>query len=571
MRKLLLQNKWYVLLLIGLIVAEPTVNSVLNFWLQGFFNEVKPGADKTLILRLLTFGFLLWMTKRLVSFTSAAIKTRYICKAREDVKHRMFANIMGMNTANIGEIASSGEYISLFTNDIMLVEQRFFNQVIGLVSSVVSILILGFSFVAMNKMLAFSILAFGVCTMFVPAFFSDRLNRKNVEYSEGVSHFTQQLKEYLIAYPTIKNFSIEERIVRHFSGTNSDTEWKKFEAEYALNMANNAGQLLAWFMQFIAVGLGVMLVVKGEIMLGTVIAAQSFASDVASPLQNLIININSIRSVKRIVQKIEAFSTGAPAPAGTLAEAEPAPRDLPEPAACDVSFRGLTLKVGDREIIHDFTYDFRHGRKYLIVGMNGAGKSTLFKTLKKWFSHVEGSITIGGRDIRGMQSSEISRYVSYLNENVSLFSDSVRENITLYRDVPPDRFSQAVQDAQIHLDLERTISDEGRNISSGERRRIEVARSLVEAVPVLVFDEVVSTLDIETAYEFEQMALSFADKTVIFISHNFSGKLIDRYDDILVMADGRLLAHGSFEELNRTCDYFRHICQIKFGWRTPET
>ena len=96
----------------------------------------------------------------------------------------------------------------------------------------------------------------------------------------------------------------------------------------------------------------------------------------------------------------------------------------------------------------------------------------------------------------------------------------------MFREYNADAFEQAITDPQIKIDLEREVSDEGRNISSGEQRRIEIARSLLESVRVLIFDEVVSTLDIETAYEIEKMALDFKDKTVIFVSHNFSGKLI---------------------------------------------
>ena len=81
----------------------------------------------------------------------------------------------------------------------------------------------------------------------------------------------------------------------------------------------------------------------------------------------------------------------------------------------------------------------------------------------------------------------------------------------------------------------------------------------------MIFDEVVSTLDIETAYDIERMALGYKDKTVVFISHNFSGKLIKEYDEILVMKDGCLVAHGSYDALMKSNDYFRKICAIRFG------
>lgn len=559
----LLKQKWYIAAILAMIIAEPSINSILNFWLQGLFNSATVGADKMFILRLLTTGFLLWISKRLVSFTSGILKNRFICNAKQEVKHNLFVNLMGLETANISEIASSGEYISLFTNDITILETRFYNQIVGLISSIFSVTILGTSFIAMSPKLAAAILAFGVVTMFVPMVFSKRLNEKSLVYSGSISRFTQKMKEYMVSYPTIKNYSIETAISEKFNHFNHDAEESKFEADYTLTLANNVGQLLSWFMQFIGVGLGIMMVIEGEILIGTVVGAQSFASDLASPLQEIIININSIRSVREIVNKIERLSHG-----GTAKAAEPRKASNDEIAKadkCDITFHDFSLRIGSKSIVNSFSFRFESGKKYLIVGLNGSGKSTLFKALKKWYSDIEGNIRINGTDISELDSRVLSKLISYLNENVSLYSGSVKENISLFREFSGDAFEQAIADAQIRIDLEREVSDEGRNISSGEQRRIEIARSLLESVKVLIFDEVVSTLDIETAYEIEKMALAFENKTVIFISHNFSGKLIKEYDEILVMDSGSLLAHGNYDELLRECEYFRRICEIKFG------
>ena len=560
----LLKQRWYIAIILVLIIVEPSINSILNFWLQGLFNSATVGADKLLILRLLTTGFLLWILKRLVSFTSGVLKNRFICNAKQEVKHKLFVNLMGLDTANIAEIASSGEYISLFTNDITILETRFYSQIVGLISSVFSITILGTSFVALNAKLAIAILIFGAITMFVPVVFSEKLNEKNLIYSNNISRFTQRMKEYLVAYPTIKNYSIETIISQKFNDINHDVEESKFDADYTLTLANNVGQLLSWFMQFIGVGLGIMLVIHGETLIGTVVAARSFASDLASPLQDIIININSIRSVKEIVRKIELLSAGQKTQTTAVQRTEYA-FESSDTDKCDINFKDFSLQIGSKSLINHFSFTFETGKKYLIVGLNGSGKSTLFKALKKWYSLIGGSICINGTDISELDNKTVSKAISYLNESVSLFSGSVKENISLFREYRTDVFERAIADAQIRIDLDREVSDEGRNISSGEQRRIEIARSLLESVKVLIFDEVVSTLDIETAYEIEKMALSFKDKTVIFISHNFSGKLIKKYDDILVMDNGSLVAHGSYDELLRNCKYFSRICEIKFG------
>lgn len=565
MIKHLYKYKGYILLVVILMVIEPTINSVLNFWLQRIFNSATEGGNKILAFRLLTGGFLLWMLKRVVTFSSNVLKDRFITSVKKDIKHNMFYKLIGLNTSNISETTSSGEYMSIFTNDIALIEQRFLSQVISLVSGMFSIVILGTSFVIMNAKLAIAIILFGLIAMFVPVFFSSKLNEKNLEYSKEISLFTQKIKEYLVAYPTIKNYSIEKTIIEKFDKCNNSTEDTKFEADFTVSLANNVGMLLAWFMQFIGVGLGIVMVIKGEILIGTVIAAQSFASDLALPLQNIVVNFISIRSVKDIIEKIEKLSYECENKRNETEQIKKKNNEIVKFDKCDICFEKLNLQIKDKQIIDNFSFKFESGKKYLIVGINGSGKSSIFKALKKWYDICEGEILVNDVDVSQMRSEDLSKLVSYLNENVSLFSGTVRENIALFRDYNSSEFSDAVSVAHVALDLERNIIDEGRNISSGEKRRIEIARSLLESVKVLIFDEVVSTLDIETAYEIEKLALEFKDKTVIFISHNFSGKLIHQYDEILVMDSGKLLSHGTYDELIKRCEYFRKICEIKFG------
>lgn len=566
MIKYLLKQKWYIGLILVLIVAEPSINSILNFWLQGLFNTAKPGINKLILLRLLTIGFLLWISKRIITYSSGLLKARFICNAKQDVKHEIFVNLLGLDTSNIAKTTSSGEYISLFVNDITVIEQRFFNQLVSLISNIFSVIILGSSFVALNAKLAIAILLFGVFVMFVPVVFSNILNEKNLKYSNTVSEFTQKIKEYFSGYPTIKNYAIETEIIDRFNAVNGECEDTKFEAEAALTLANNVGALLSWFMQFIGVGFGLILVGKGEILVGTVIATQSFANDLGLPLQNIIVSINSIRSTKEIVKKLETVSC--------LTDKKNYPAQnvlIPKinsdfiPQSADIIFDNLNLNINGKTIINNFSFTFEHGKKYLIVGLNGSGKSSLFRALKRWFNNCTGTIRIGEQNINTLSNKVLSETVSYLNEKVSLFSGSVKENISLFKDYPPEIFQSAIDAAQIHLNLNRTVNDEGHNISSGEQRRVEIARSLLHSAQVLIFDEVISTLDIETAYEIEKLALDFSDKTVIFISHNFSGKLIQEYDEILVIDNGSLVSHGTYEELIHTCDYFKRICEIKFG------
>lgn len=165
-----------------------------------------------------------------------------------------------------------------------------------------------------------------------------------------------------------------------------------------------------------------------------------------------------------------------------------------------------------------------------------------------------------------MSTGTIAKCVSYMNETVHMFSGkTVRDNICLGRkSVMDEDYEQAVRMADVEVAQDKVIGDAAFNLSSGEERRIEIARSLASETGFMIFDEVLSTLDVETAYELEKMTLGF-ENTVVVISHNFSGRLIREYDEILIMDGGKLVAHGPYDELLRTDDYFKRICDIKFG------
>jgi len=303
------------------------------------------------------------------------------------------------------------------------------------------------------------------------------------------------------------------------------------------------------------------MIAGGEILLGTLVAALSFAEDLASPLQSIISNVNSIRSVKEISDKIKELSESK----NQGGEEEGLTHPKIEESGLDIVFDKLTISAREKNILDNFSFTFESGKKYLIVGRNGAGKSSIFKALKKRFDKYSGDIILGGVNIRDLTNDQISSVVSYLNENVAIFSGTVLDNISLFRSCGEDDYNRAAKDAQIELSRDRMIGEDGTNISSGEQRRIEIARSLLTRAKIMIFDEVVSTLDIETAYEIEKMVLDYEKQTMIFISHNFSGKLIREYDEILVMDRGKLVAHGPYDELMESNPYFRRICDIKFG------
>ena len=557
MWKRLLHYKWYLLAYLGLIVTVPSISSYLTLLLQRLYNESSAGISTRRIFQLVLTGVLIWLLNRLLFYSQDLLRSRLICNIKQDLKRDIFAAAFSLEAGQLSALGDSGAYISLFTNDVSILEQRYLTVLLDLIAQLFSFVIVGLAFFGMERRLALFVLIFGVLVMFVPTVFSRRLNRANLQYSDRLSELTQGLKESFSSGSAIKNFAVEDVFQERFDTRNRSAEDAKFRFDSSLALADGAGSLLTWFARMMVIGAGLILVSRGELLLGTVMAAQSFAVELAMPLQDIVRDVNSIRSVRSILQKIVALTTGRGEPVGAAVP------EGDEPLT--VTVEDLTLRAGDRAIVDGFSFSFQPGKRYLVLGRNGAGKSSVFKAMKRQLRPSGGRIALNGRDLESFSARELNERIAYLSEKVSLFSGTVCENITLGRPVSPEALAEAVRLSRLPLALDRPLGEDGRDISSGEQRRIELARSFLSPAKLLVFDEVLSSLDVETAYEIEKTALSLPGKTLVFISHNFSAALIESYDEILLMGDGRLLAHGPYRELLESSPAFRRICQIKFG------
>ena len=356
------------------------------------------------------------------------------------------------------------------------------------------------------------------------------------------------------------NYSIEDKFVKKFSQENKVVEETKFKAEFSLAIIDGIIGRLSWAIQLLIVIIGLFSMIRGKLSFGSVFSAYLLAGDLGQPIQSFGDRISRMRSVKGIENKFRKIQETY----GASGEENPVADNVP---LFDISLEDVELRLNDTPIINHISTVFSKGKKYLIIGSNGSGKSSLAKLLKGNYRDFSGTVKLGESELNSPGGAKLVRQISYSNENVALLSDTVRNNILLYRNCPEERFAQAVQMAELTVPLDREIGENGRFLSSGERRKLEIARALIEDPKVLIFDEVVSTLDIETAYEIEKLILTLENRTVIMISNAFSGQMLEKYDAIVLMDNGKFLAMGKHEDLLRTCSEYRNIYTIRCGER----
>ena len=550
------KKKWNMLGYILLAVAASVSMATFNIYIAPVFDDAQAGNYDSVIWRL-GFMFLWYIATRLLDYYTELTGIHVVNTVRQNIKQDLFSAVMNKQLPAFAD-RDTGEYIAEFTNDITVIENKFLIPCKEMVSYLITIVTACAAIFTIDVRMTL-VLAVGVVfCLSIPLIMTRYTTSRMSRFLHRFDHFVQFLKDSFSAFFTFKNYAVEDKIVDNFGEENTQVEKDKYRAEFSWVVMNNLVGRFAWTIEILIVVIGLVGVINGSLTIGSVFSAYLLAGSLGMPLQSLGNRISMIRSVGAIEQKFKALSE--------LDEVvTPAEDFSTEGIKIDIKLDQVSLSIKGNPILHNINITFEHGKKYLVLGSNGSGKSTMAKLLKNTYSGYEGSILLDTYDLATPEGAALSRLVSYSNETVSLLSDTVRNNILLYRDVSDDRLETAVRLAGLRVPMNRKAGDGGRFMSSGERRKLELARALIDDPQVMILDEVVSTLDIETAYEIEKLVLSLEDRMVIMISNAFSGQLLDQYDQIVLMNQGSILAQGTHSELIQNSDEYREIYRIRCG------
>lgn len=550
----LLKKPLFTLSYAALIVLTPQLSMRLTYQTAMLLEAVRTAdVDRVLALLLNIFGIFLLCC--LLQYWSKLLKRYILACARTSLKADMFRDLVQVSRTFFEE-NGSGAHITAFSNDISIMEYKYFDAILEGAESVLTFITYFSAILSLHPLFGGIVFSFELTTLLICfCLRKENLTRSKI-YIDTLAGFTQAVGDYFASRFTIWNYAAERGVERAFQTVNRQTEAAKTDSELVVTFTDAFAHFVRCMGSYSIVAVGAVKVLELTMTFSGVYAAYSFANNLSNPIKTIICKLNDIQSSYSVSHKISAVV-----------------RARREEAACQESsgpFDGIHLdrvsvQRGTRDILTEVSCDFEPGKKYLILGRNGSGKSTLLKLLVRNFDHYDGSITLCDAQLRELSYHAVARHVSYINETVSLLTDTVYHNITLYGSSDPEQVAAVMARVGLTVPQDRFLHDGGKNISSGEKRRIEIARCLLTNPDVLIFDEAISTLDIPTAYGIEKMMLNMADKTVIFVSHNFSGQLLNRYDKIFLMDGGRLIAEGTHRSLLADSPDYRRLIQIKSG------
>jgi NHLM bacteriocin system ABC transporter peptidase/ATP-binding protein len=386
-----------------------------------------------------------------------------------------------------------------------------------------------------------------------------------------------------LAGASINGLAVMESIKASGGENGFFSKWAGYQAKY-INASQEVAQISLLFglipgtltaiNSVLILVVGGSRVMQGDLSLGQLVAFQSLVASFTGPATTLVNLANKIQKLKGDMNRLDDIMDNPVADVFTLHPDEENNAEVKEVATGKmegfISLKNIVFGYNRAGLtmIDNFNLEVSPGQRIAIVGPSGCGKSTVSKLLMGLYEPWEGEVMFDGKLRNQFNREQLSNSVSLVDQDIHLFEGSIRDNITLWdQNIDEADMVLAAKDARIHdFILERSggydakLSEGARNMSGGQRQRLELARALCTNPSILILDEATSALDVSTELEIDSN-LRRRGCTTIIIAHRLS--TIRDADEIIVLSHGIILQRGKHEELmeNESGRYFDMVSQ----------
>ena len=403
----------------------------------------------------------------------------------------------------------------------------------------------------MNSTL-FSISLFtSLLSLLLVIIFKQPYKRINEETMQQSAILNSQMIESLRGIETIKCNAGEDRELE-----NLEREYIKSLKISLKSSKLSTGQslissLISTILGMVTTYVGIMQVLNGQLTLGGYMAFSTLSSYFTSPISELISMQMSIQeasiSMKRLTEIMDYESEQKPDQEYTEMEQIDG----------DIEFKDVTFRYGNRSpALNHISFTIPKGKKVALVGSSGSGKSTITKLLLKYYEPESGEIDVNGVNLDEYSNSSVRRAISYVPQNIELFSKTIYDNIRISRpEATLDEVKAAAKKADAYefirklpLQFHTFLEEAGNGLSGGEKQRIALARAFLKDSNLYILDESTSNLDFGTEnIIFDMIYNQLADRSMLIVAHRLS--TVRDCDMILVMDHGEIVERGTHDEL----------------------
>ena len=415
-------------------------------------------------------------------------------------------------------------------NDLSSIKE-FINFVsFSLITDFLFVIIIFIIIFFINKLLFLLLIIFALTYMFVYLLFRDKIYSMSLILKEKNSEVNSYLIESILGIDTIKNFNIEkEKKLRFKSKYNSllklNVKYNKFILSIEL-FQNFIMTISNVFILFV----GIKLVNKGLLLFSNLIIINSLLIYFFISLKNIIYFDRILIDSKNSYNRLEDL----------LDEEEDNNNKSNFNFNNNIEFKNVAYSYDSYNIFENLSFNIDKGDFVFVKGDSGVGKSTLFKILTKQINDYKGKVIIDNTNIKNLTLNDIRNNICFVSQNEIIFTDTILNNITLFKEVAKKELEKVIGITGIdkflkekNISLNFLLEENGHNISGGERQRILLARALLQNKKILILDETTNGIDILSEENIVRKVKEKYDVTLILISHRYDNlKLFNKIFEI---------------------------------------
>ena len=474
------------------------------------------------------------------------LSQKVVYQMREDI----FSKLLNL-PVRFFDGCQAGDVISRVNYDIDTINTSLSSDVVQVCTTVITVI---GSFISMLY-LSPALLAIFMLTIPITVLFTKKkateiqpLFRKR---SRALGELNGYVEEIVSGQKTIRAYGRENYMIDRFDVKNTEAVNAYYDADYygamigpGVNFINNLS------MSLISTG-GAIMYLFGYITLGKVSSFILYSRKFSGPINEMANIMSELQSAVAAAERVLS-----------LIDEEPEPPDIPEArelehvrGQVDLEHVHFGYEPG-RTVIHNLNLHVQPGQLVAIVGPTGAGKTTIINLLMRFYDPQGGQIFIDGQDIAGLTRSSLRRCYTMVLQDTWLFGGTIRENIAYGRqDVTQEEIEQAARLAHMHEYIcslpegyDTVLSDDGVNLSKGQKQLLTIARAMLSRAGILILDEATSNVDTRTEQQIQDaMYALMENRTCFVIAHRLS--TIRNADTILVLQEGDVVEQGTHREL----------------------
>ncbi len=551
------------------VYSTPYVGRAIDFAVD---KVTKVGSPDAAINRLFYFvmlilgmalvsGIFLFLTRQTIIVTSRLIEF--------DLKNEVFEHYEKLDTAFYRR-NNTGDLMNRISEDVSRVRMYLGPAIMYTTNTITLVSLTLVIMLQSNVKMTLYVLSPLPVLYFAIYYISSVINKKSTRVQQQLSRLFSKAQETFSGIRVIKSYRLEKMLIEEFDKDCEEYKVRNMDLAKVDSIFQPAMVVLVGLSTILALYIGGKDVIGGTIKVGDIAVFMLYVSNLTMPIASLGWITSLVQRAAASQTRINEFLNTKPSVVNpTEAEAE---------IKGDIEFKNVTFVYPDSGImaLDNVSFTINKAESLGIVGKTGSGKSTIVQLIGRMYDVTEGTIKIDGKDIRELPLSALRRQIGYVPQEVFLFSDTIANNISfsvtdksIDKEKLKEKVDRAAKDAAIYDNIlefqegfETVVGERGITLSGGQKQRISIARAMLKAPNIMMFDECLSAVDTNTEQE---ILLNIKEiiqgRTTLIISHRSSS--VKMCENILVLDKGRVIEYGPHSELVTKQGLYRDMYQMQ--------